>query len=474
MSTKYSRRQMMHSIGAVGAAGLMSPLMVRAAAQLAQRGPAPAGPIITDPGPARGVPSPKIQDLSVINVQVSPRSARLSVVKITTDQPGLYGYGCATFTQRADLIQPAVDLYLKPLLVGRPTDGIQDIWQLCWNSGYWRIGPVLNNAISGVDEALWDIKGRKLGVPVYELVGGKARDAAEVYRHASGATFPELVESIQKLAATGCRNCHIGIGGRGQEAAIANGAQPAAPDPMKYGIGNLQNSDPNFDPVAHARQALDAFEYCRKHLGDSIGLGYDAHERLASARAAVQFCKDAEQYRPYMIEDPLAPEDIEYYKDIRQACTTPIAMGELFNNPNDWQFLITNRLIDYIRCHVSQIGGFSQGLKIANLGEMFEVRTAWHNPGDTSPVGIMANLTLDVTSRAFGIQEFGDTPTGPLAEIFQGAAEYKDGYAWVSNKPGWGIEVDEKVAAKYPFNASQSLNGGWGALRRPDGSITRQ
>ncbi len=472
MAKKFNRRQMIQSLGAIGAmgavgAGAALPWSAAAQAVAAAR-----------TAPARGVPTPKIKDVSVISVQVSPRSARLSVVKITTDQPGLYGYGCATFTQRADLIKPAVEKYLKPLLLGRPTDAIQDIWQMAWDSSYWRIGPVLNNAISGVDEALWDIKGRQLGVPVYELVGGKVRDAAEVYRHVGGATPAELVDAIQKQAATGCRNFHIGIGGRGPRpvpgAPAAAAPAPAASNPMDYGIAELQTADPSFDPIAHAREALDAFEYCRKHLGDKVGLGYDAHERLASPRAAVQFCKDAQQYNPYFIEDPLAPEDDDYFRQIRQACTTPIAMGELFVNPNDWEFLITNRLIDYIRCHVSEIGGFSQGRKIALLAEFFQVKTAWHNPGDVSPIGIMANVTLDVTSRAFGLQEFGNAPTGALAEVFQGGSEYRNGYAWVSDKPGWGIEVDEKAALKYPFNEQQSLDGGWGALRRPDGSITRQ
>jgi mannonate dehydratase len=415
----------------------------------------------------RGVPVPKIKDISVIEVQIG---TRLSVVKITTDQPGLYGYGCATFTQRADLIKPAVERYLKPLLAGWNTDRIEDIWQMCWNSSYWRSGPVLNNAISGVDEALWDIKGRQVGLPVYQLVGGKVREAAEVYRHAGGATPEALVESIRSLTATGARNVHIAIGG-------GNTAAATSVDPLHYEIKTLDgapSTSPAYDPNAHTKQILQAFEYVRKQLGGEIGLGFDAHERLASPRDAVQFCKDVEQYRPYMIEDPLAPEDEDYFREIRAQCSTPTSMGELFIHPRDWQFLIENRLIDYIRCHVSEIGGFSAARKIAVLAEMYQVRTCWHNPGDISPVGIMANLTLDVTSNAFGLQEFGGNPSEQIAEVFQGAAQYKDGYAWVSDLPGWGVEVDEKAAAKYPFNSAQPLDGSWGAVRLPDGSIIHQ
>src|SRR5579872_2379653 len=152
---------------------------------------------------ARGVPSPKIKDISVIATQ--PSGQRLVVVKVLTDQDGLYGYGCATFTQRADLVVPAVEKYLKPFLVGKPADRIEDTWQACYNSSYWRNGPVLNNAISGVDQALWDIKGRQANMPVYELLGGKAREAADCYTHAEGADYAQTIESAKKWIEQGFR-----------------------------------------------------------------------------------------------------------------------------------------------------------------------------------------------------------------------------------------------------------------------------
>jgi mannonate dehydratase len=461
-----NRRQFVSAVGTAGIANLIGASSRANAAVRARADQAMQGTQGT-----RGMPVPKIKDISVIEVQIG---TRLSVVKITTDQPGLYGYGCATFTQRADLIKPAVELYLKPLLMGWNTDRIEDIWQTCSNSSYWRIGPVLNNAISGVDQALWDIKGRQVGLPVYQLVGGKVREAAEVYRHAGGATPEALVDSIRSLTATGTRNVHIAIGAGNAAPGAASVAPTPAADPLHYGIKSLGTTGTSYDPNAHTKQILQAFEYVRKQLGGDIGLGFDAHERLASPRDAVQFCKDVEQYRPYMIEDPLAPEDEQYFREIRANCATPISMGELFSNPDDWQFLLENRLIDYIRCHVSQVGGFSPARKIAILAEMYQTRTCWHNPGDISPVGIMANLTLDVTSNSFGLQEFGGNVNSQLAEVFQGSAQYKDGYAWVSDLPGWGIEIDEKAAAKYKFDASQPLNGGWGVVRLPDGSIIHQ
>src|ERR1700723_2772476 len=180
------RREMLKSIGGVGLLGLAAPV-VRAQEQLARA--------------ARGMSIPKIKDVSVI--ECAPAGSRLTVVKITTDQDGLYGYGCATFTQRADLVKPAVEKYLKPFLLGKTTDRIEDIWQSCYDSSYWKNGPVLNNAISGVDQALWDIKGRQAGMPVYQLAGGKCREAAACYGHADGADFPNVVESVKRYMAEG-------------------------------------------------------------------------------------------------------------------------------------------------------------------------------------------------------------------------------------------------------------------------------
>ncbi len=412
----------------------------------------------------RGMPQPRIKDISVIECQ--PDGVRLTVVKITTDQDGLYGYGCATFTQRADLVKPAVEKYLKPLLLGRTTDRIEDIWQSCYNSSYWRNGPVLNNAISGIDQALWDIKGRQAGMPVYQLAGGKCREAADCYGHASGADFQDVVESATKYMAQGFRNVRVQVGLPGMAgygSAHGTSALPKAYQPLESG--------PFYDPAYDMRRTLKLLEICRSQLGDEVQLLHDVHERL-TPNEAVQFCKEAEQYRMFFIEDPLSPENIDYFRQIRQNCATPIAMGELFNNPHEWQPLIEGRLIDYIRVHVSQTGGFSPARKIAILAEQFGVKTAWHGPGDVSPVGHMANVTLDLVSYNFGIQEYSHFNERTQA-IFQGCPEMRDGYLWVSEKPGWGIEIDEKEAAKAPFVASP-LNGGWGVIRLRDGTVINQ
>ncbi len=410
----------------------------------------------------RGVPSPKIKDISVI--ECAPQGSRLTVVKVTTDQPGLYGYGCATFTQRADLIRPAVEKYLRPLLLGKPADRIEDTWQMCYDSSYWKNGPVENNAISGVDQALWDIKGRMAGMPVYQLLGGKAREAIDTYGHASGNEIAECIDSAKKYIAQGFRHVRIQVGTPGMDgygARNKNGKRiPALHDA------------PVFEREAAMRRALALFEAARKELGPEIELIHDAHERYTPTQA-VQFAKLCEPYRLFYLEDVLSPEDIEWFRNVRAQTTTPLAMGELFNSPHEWTPLIKDRLIDYMRMHISQMGGLTPARKVAAFGEIMNVRTAWHGPGDVSPIGHMAMTHLDLSITNFGIQEYSEMNEATLA-IFQGAPVMKGGYLYANDAPGWGIEIDEALAAKHPFNRDNVLNGGWGEVRLPDGQIIKQ
>lgn len=426
-----------------------------------------AAPLLAAPL-VRGMSIPKIRNVSTIATE--PAGVRLVVVKIQTDQDGLYGYGCATFTQRADLVVDAVNRYLKPLIVGRPTDAISDLWQAMYNSSYWRNGPVLNNAISGVDEALWDIKGRQAGMPVYELLGGKCRSGALVYRHASGREISETIDRAKKLMAEGAKAVRLQVGVPGM-AAYGAGSGPR----KRSSFGAPQ--DPVFEPAPYVRRTLQLFEAGRKELGPKVALLHDVHERVPP-RMAVQFAKDMEQFRLFFLEDPLSPGNIEYFRQIRAHCTTPLAMGELFNNPHEWEILIENRLIDYIRMHVSQMGGLTPAWKAAAQAALFQVKTAWHGPGDVSPVGHCANITLDVACRNFGIQEWTE-PNERIQEVFQGYPELRDGYAYPNEKPGWGVEIDEKAAAKYPFGSFErgshkALDGGWGVVRRADGTVINQ
>ncbi|MCU1328429.1 MAG: Mandelate racemase/muconate lactonizing enzyme C-terminal domain protein [Bryobacterales bacterium] len=447
------RRNLLKTFAAAGLGGLITPREQKAQTAVEKA--------------VRGLPSPKIKDVQVI--ETAPAGVRLTVVKIVTDQDGLYGYGCATFTQRADLVKPAVEKYLKPLLLNHPVDRIEDTWQMCYDSSYWKNGPVLNNAISGVDQALWDIKGRMAKMPVYDLVGGKCREAADVYRHASGAEIQQCIDQAKQFQQQGIRHIRVQVGVPGYEGYGAGGRGGTAP------VKGLRDTGTVFESAPYIRRALKLFEEARKQMGPEIELLHDVHERVTTHQA-VQFAKACEPFNLFFLEDPLSPEDIDYFRQIRQQCSTPIAMGELFNSPHEWMPLVSERLIDYIRIHVSQAGGFTPCRKVAILGELFGVKTAWHGPGDVSPVGHMANVTLDVVSYNFGVQEYSEFNAN-TREVFHGVPVLEDGYVWPSTKPGWGIEIDEKAAAKFPFTnqgARGNLNGGWGEVRRRDGQIIKQ
>jgi mannonate dehydratase len=446
------RREALGLAAGGGVAPLLGPRTALAEAQVEQA--------------RRGLPSPRIADVQAI--ATAPRGLRLVVVKVTTDQAGLYGYGCATYTQRADLVVPAVDRYLKPFLVGRKADRIDDLWQAMYNSSYWRNGPVLNNAMSGVDMALWDIKGRQAGMPVYQLLGGKMREAADCYSHASGAEIEDTLDSARALIERGFRHVRIQVGVPGM-AGYGSRRGEARVEAL--------HDEPVFEPAAYMRRALELFETARIELGDEIELLHDVHERISPTQA-LGFCKEAERFKLFFLEDPLSPEDLAWFRLIRQQCATPIAMGELFNSPHEWTPLITERLIDFIRVHLSQAGGLTPCRKMAILAELHGVKTAWHGPGDVSPVGHACNVALDLVSWNFGIQEYSPFDDA-TREVFSGCPEMRNGYLYANEAPGWGIEVDEKAAAKYPFGhrergERQELNGGWGIIRRRDGTVIKQ
>ena len=394
-----------------------------------------------------------IRDVRTILTQ--PAGSRLIVVKVITSEPGLYGLGCATFTQRFHAVRTALERHIKPFLVGRDVDRIEDVWQMCMVNGYWRNGPVLNNAISGVDIALWDIKGKRAGMPVYQLLGGKCREAAACYAHADGRDRNEVLDNVLKFHEQGYQHIRVqmgGYGGRTSRLRKPEGAQEGA----------------YYDPREYARGMLDMIGHVRANAARHIELLHDVHERLVPTDA-IQFAKDVEPFKLFFLEDPLAPEDLEWFRSIRQQCATPIAMGELFNHPREWTPLIQDRLIDFIRMHISQMGGLTPARNAAIFAGMYGIRTAWHGPGDVSPVGHAANLHLDLWAPNFGIQEwcrFNEL----VYEIFPGTPQVKGGYMYPNDRPGLGIDIDEDLASKHPC---QDEIIGWTQARLPDGSPAR-
>ncbi len=414
-------------------------------------------------------------------ILTAPAGIGLAVVKVETSDAGLYGLGCATFTQRLTAVKAAVEDYLDPLLRGRDPSHIEDIWQLCYQNSYWRNSPVLNNAISGVDQALWDILGKRAGLPVYQLLGGKSRPAAAVYRHADGRDPQEVLDNVLRLREAGIRYVRCQLGGYGGLAQPSTDAAPYNNVGVYGGVkGNMRSPagalpGEYYDPDVYVLSVVRMFEYLRAQLGMDVPLLHDVHERLAPIEAA-RFVKQLEPFRLFFLEDPLPPEHIEWFARIRQHAAVPLAMGELFTHPLEWKPLITQQLIDFIRVHISTIGGITPARKLAALCEAFGVRTAWHGPGDISPVGHAANLHLDLHVPNFGIQEFSGFPD-PLPEVFPGCPELRDGYLYVNEAPGLGVDIHEALAARYPIHGDMAqFSGGvvrWTQSRLPDGTLWR-
>jgi mannonate dehydratase len=401
----------------------------------------------------------------------APMGRNLLVAKVMTSDDGLYGLGCGTFTQRFAAVEAALRTHIIPLVIGRDCARVEELWRLMMFNGYWRGGPVLNNAISAIDIALWDIKAKQAGMPLYQLLGGKLREAAAIYEHADGRDLQQLEDHARRLVEErGLRHVRFRLGGdsnltraSGEAGGLAYGG-PSVGE-LHRPAGALAGA--YYDPRAYTRATLKAAEHLRATLGDEIELLHDVHGRLSVADA-VRFARDLEPYRLFFLEDPLPPEEVTAHARLRAATTTPIAASELFTIPAQWTPLIVERQIDFVRMHLSDIGGLTPARKVAALAEQFGVRTAWHGPGDCSPVGHAINLHLNLATPNFGVQEL-QPFTGPTEEVFPGCPQARAGYLYPNDRPGHGVDLDESLAVKFPCKASVIE---WTQARLPDGTLS--
>jgi mannonate dehydratase len=413
---------------------------------------------------AAGLAPLKITDVRTILTQPGGGD-HLVVVKVMTSEPGLYGVGCATHRERPLAVASAVNDYLKPFVLGKNPEDIEDIWQSAYVSSYFRSGVTLNNALSGIDGALWDICGKRANLPLYKLLGGRVRAAVPLYTHAAATELPDLEDQVRKAMVGGYRHVRVqlavpGFSGYGVSAKTSGEIQRARPN----GVA----PSPVFEPTPYVNNTIKMFDYLRTKIGFDVDLIHDVHERVPPTQA-LTLAKAVEPFRLFYLEDALAPEDVSWFQTMRPQTSTPLAMGELFVNRNEWLPLVANRWIDFIRCHISAIGGLSSARKIAATCEMFGVRTAWHGPANVSPVGHAVNMHLDLASINFGIQEqnlFSDV----LREVFPGAPQITGGYMYSNDKPGLGVDIDEKAAAKWPYKGPGDSRGN---DRRLDGTIVR-
>jgi mannonate dehydratase len=408
-----------------------------------------------------------ITDIKV--VLTAPEGINLVVVKVETNQPGLVGYGCATFAYRHLAVKCLIEEYLKPLLVGRDAQTIEELWQLMHQNAYWRNGPIENNAISGIDMALWDLKGKQAGLPLYQLFGGKVRAGVPIYRHADGRDIAELADNIARLREQGITHIRCQSGGYGGG---GFGDAPAqAADGAPKGV--------YLDQRKYMRDTVKLFDDLRSRFGFDVELVHDVHERLKPADA-IRLAQQLEPFELFFLEDAIALEDGEWLRQLREKTSTPLAQGELFNHPFEWRTLIAERLIDFIRVHLSQIGGITPARKLQIFAEQFGVRTAWHGPGDMSPLAHAANIHIDLAARNFGVQEWSGTeppnfvlhklsgPRDALLDVFPGLPELRRGFVYANDKPGLGVELDEAQAAKYPCRNDVTT---WTQTRLLDGSL---
>ena len=408
-----------------------------------------------------------ITDVKVI--LTAPEGINLLVVKVETNQPGLYGLGCGTFAYRHLAVKCLIEEYIRPLVVGCDVHAIEEIWQLMHQNAYWRNGPIENNAISGVDMALWDIKGKLANMPLYQLFGGKVREGVPIYRHADGKDLSELCENIQKYREQGITHIRCQSGGYGGG---GFGAAPAtAPQNAPGGI--------YLDARRYMRETTKMFDGIRSRVGWDVELCHDVHERLKPVDA-IRFAQALEPFDLFFLEDAIALEEGEWIRQLRDKTNIPLAQGELFNHPFEWRTLIADRLIDFIRVHLSQVGGITPARKLQLFAEQYGVRTAWHGPGDMSPLAHAANIHIDLAARNFGVQEWSGTeppnfviqelkgPREALLDVFPGLPEFRQGHVYANDLPGLGVDINEEEAAKYPCDSGVTT---WTQTRLADGSL---
>ncbi len=373
----------------------------------------------------------------------SPDRNFVTLKLITED--GVYGLGDATLNGRELAVAAYLSEHVVPLLIGRDARRIEDTWQYLYKGAYWRRGPVTMSAIGAVDTALWDIRGKSLNVPVYELLGGASREAVMVYGHANGATLDDTVAAVARYMDNGFKavRAQCGVPGVPHAYGIPRDGQPYEPAEKGLPVETLWNTEAYLDFIPGVFQRL------RRELGTDVHLLHDVHHRLTPIEAA-RLGKSLESSHLFWMEDPVPAEVQGAFKTIRQHTTTPIAVGEVFNTIYDCQALIEDELIDYLRMTVAHGGGISHLRKVAALAELHHVRTGCHGATDLSPVAMAAALHFDLSVHNFGIQEL-MPHTATTDRVFPHAYRYEGGMMHPGDRPGLGVELDEVLAATYPY-----------------------
>src|SRR5918997_150114 len=372
-------------------------------------------------------------------------------LEITTDD-GLVGYGDATLNGRELAVASYLRDHVVPLLLGRDAHTIEDTWQALYRGAYWRRGPVTMAAIAAVDVALWNIKAKAAGMPLSQLLGGPSRTGIMPYGPASGRDLPELFDSIRRHLELGYRSIRVQTSVPGINAVYGVATQGSV-DGKRYDYEPAQRTalpqEEDWDTRAYLRHLPGVFEAVRNEFGPELPLLHDGHHRMTPIEAA-RLGKALEPYDLFWLEDCTPAENQQGLRLVRRHTTTPLAIGEVFNTVWDYQTLITEQLIDYVRSAVTHTGGITAMRKLLDFAAQYQIKSGIHGPTDISPVGMAAALHLDLAIHNFGIQEY--MQHGPLTdEVFRQSFTFTAGYLHPGERPGLGVELDEEAAAKFPY-----------------------
>lgn len=365
-------------------------------------------------------------------------------LKVYTDE-GIYGVGDCTVNGREKAVVAYLEDHVIPCLIGRDASQIEDIWQYLYKGCYWRRGPITMASIAAVDMALWDIKGKALNTPVYNLLGGRCRNGIMVYGHANGGSVEETVDEVGKFLEMGYLAVRAQTGVPGLNASYGVSKDKMFYEPAAKGLP----PEDFWSSEKYLAHVPKLFAKLRDTYGDDPHLLHDVHHRLTPIEAA-RLGKSLEPFHLFWLEDTIPAELQDGFRIIREHTTTPLAVGEVFNTIYDCTTLITEQLIDYIRTAVVHCGGISHVKKVATLAEIYHVRTGCHGATDLSPITMSAAIHLGLSVNNFGIQEY-MRHTPETDDVFQPNYSFSEGYLDIADKPGLGIDFDEKLAEKYPY-----------------------
>ena len=371
-------------------------------------------------------------------------------LKIETDA-GVYGIGDGTLNNRETLPAQYLEQYIVPNLIGMDPRNSEDIWQFFYRGAYFRRGPIAMAAFGAVDMALWDIKGKLANMPLYQLFGGKSREGAMVYAHATGADLPDLIDSIAWYVEQGYRAVRVQCGIPGMP--TSSYAVPERTGQSKHFISDFSGIRPKveiWDTGKYMRFMPDALMQIRDHFGPDLHILHDVHHRL-TPREAAEFAKVVEPVGLFWLEDPTPAEDQDALRLLRQHSTTPIAIGEVFNSIYDCNKLIEGRLIDFIRVAVTYAGGITHARRIVDFAALYDVRTGFHGAPSHSPISMAAQAHLNAWAPNFGIQEYLVLGTPECDALFPSDHRMENGMFHVSDAPGLGVDFDEAEAARYSY-----------------------